>query len=251
MTPPALISVYNQSKRVTDADVQRMVAAVGKQLARDVAPVHGMVPAIEFLPAGGKPSVPGGAIAYIIDEPDQPGVLGYHYEDGNGVQTIKVFVNPSLDSGAQVLTGPECVSSVFSHEAIELTGDGPANKWADGPGSVSYALELCDAPQGYLYDIDGVDVSDFLYQAFFDPKAEPGSRLDHMGKITHPFATGAGGYQSTRTAGPYTQVFGSIGASHAEAAPGVHVHFGPDFPEWRKEGQLWKVAQKRGNRAKE
>jgi len=246
MTPPTLISVYNQSKRVSDADVQKMVSAVGKQLARDVAPVHGQVPAVEFVPAGGRPSVPGGARCDLIDEPDVPDVLGYHYEADDGTQSIKVFVNPSLDNGAQVLTGRECVAATLSHEAIELTGDGPANKWVDGPGGTDFSYELCDACQADLYEIDGVSVANFLYQAFFDPRAEPGSRLDHMGKLSRPFMTGRGGYQITRTEpGKVSQVFG---ATSAEAAPGVHVHFGPDFPEGRKAGQLWKAARKRGNR---
>lgn len=246
--PPTLISVINQSKRISDADVATMVEAVGKQAATHVAPYHGLVPAIEFVKQGGTPS-PDGCPCYIIDEPDTDGALGYHDEDSSGVPYIKVFVNPTLDNGGTVLEGPNAVSVTLSHEVIELIGDGPANKWVDGPNGHDFCYELCDAVEGDAYDVDGVSVSNFLLQAFFDPRASKGVKLDFLGKLHIPFGMTPGGYQITRTEpGKVSQIFASH--AHHEVSPGIHVHFGHEFPMWKRPSKLAKAQKKRGRGAR-
>jgi hypothetical protein len=246
-TPATLISVINRSSRVSDDDIARAVAAVGRQLGEHVSPFHGLVPAIEAVRTGDDPSE-GGCPCYILDKPDQAGVLGYHYEANDGTQMIKIFMNPILDdSGGTVLSSAVSLSSVLSHECIELALDGPANKWVDGPDGADYAYEGCDAVQSESYVIDGVTVSDFLLQAFFDPQAAVGSRYDYLGRLAQPFSMSPGGYQITRTEpGKVTEVYGQ----HARAAAGggVSVHFGPDVPEWRRAGHVWKASQKRARR---
>ena len=104
---PTLISIINQSTQVSDNDVSKRAEAISIQLSRDVEPIWGQVPAIEFVPKSGTPS-PGGTPAYIQDEPDIPNALGYHDENASG-PFIKVFVTPTLASG-------DTVSSVHSHE---------------------------------------------------------------------------------------------------------------------------------------
>jgi len=243
MTPPTLISVLNHSQRISNSDVAKMTAAIGKQLANDVAPFYGAVPAIEFVRAGGRPT-PGGVPCYIIDEPDIDGALGYHDEDDSGVACIKVFVNPTLDNGGSAFAGPNSVSVTLSHEVLELTGDAPANKWVDGPHGADFAYELCDAVEGDAYVIDDVSVSNFVLQSFFDPKAEKGAKLDFLGKVSRPFAMTAGGYQITRTEpGKVSQVFA------AHSVPSVHVSFGADFPAWKKVAKVAKALRKRGRGA--
>lgn len=247
-TPATLISVINQSKLITDQDVERMTAAVGKQLAQDVAPVHGMVPALEFVPHGGTPN---GAPCYIIDQPDVDGALGYHDEGADGVPYIKVFVAPTLENGGTATSGPNSVSVTLSHEILELVGDGPANAWVDGPDGSDFARELCDAVEGDSYDIDGVSVSNFVFQAFFDPKAQAGSKFDQLGKLSAPFTMTAGGYQIHRTEpGSVEQVF----AGHPrgmQVTAGVTVVFGTHFPPWKRPYKRRKAAarQKSSRRA--
>lgn len=230
-----LISVINQSERMTDEEVAKMVIAVSNQLARDVAPIWGHVPALEFVPRGGEPTRTfGAALAFITDKPDVDGALGYHDMTPLGVPFLKVFVDPILDHGGTTLAGAESVSVTFSHEVIELVGDASANLWADGPDGSDFAHELCDAVQGDSYELGGVAVSNFLYPAFFDPKAAPNSRLDHMGLLAEPFAMTPGGYQIHRTEpGSVDLLF----AHHPRAmtmARGIHVVFGPDFPSWKR-----------------
>ncbi len=238
-TPPTLISVVNRSARVTDADVARMVSAVGKQLARDVAPIWGQVPALEFVPRG---VVASGMPCTISDTPDEPGAAGYHDEGPDGVPYIKVFTFV----GAPTLVGSEALSVTLSHEILEVVGDSAANLWADGPDGADYARELADAVEGDTYAIDGVSVSNFVYPAFFDPKAQHGSKLAFVDTVIKPFTMSAGGYQIKRTEpGRVSQVFAALRGQPKRA---MHVEFGPAFPEGKKAAKLAKAAKRRGGR---
>lgn len=235
-----LISVVNASARAADADVQKIIAAVAIQLQRDVAPIWGQVPSLEFVARGGK-ATPGGILCTISDTPDAPGAAGYHDEGPNGIPFIKVFTF----EGAPALVGPEALSVTISHEILEVVGDAPANKWADGPGGFDYAYELCDAVEGDTYPIGGVSVSSFVYPAFFDPKAKASTQLSYLNTAKKPFSMTPGGYQIKRSEpGKVTQVF----ANHHPVKAGgrVFVEFGPAFPEERKAAKIAKAARRRG-----
>jgi hypothetical protein len=250
MTPTPLISLRNESTMVTDDQCGEMVRAIGEQLARDVAPIWGQVPGLEFVRKGQTP-LSGSAHCYIQDQPDVEGALGYHDEDEDGIPYIKVFCAPTLDNGGSVLTGADSVSCTLSHEVIELVGDGPANIWVDGPDGTDYARELCDAVEGDVYQVHGVTVSNFLYPAFFDPKATSGSKLDHLEKLRRPFAMTPGGYQIRRTEpGRVSQVFArhEPGAVHAVEG-GVFLVFGPQFPHWKRALKMRKAKARGLSRA--
>src|SRR6185437_12983234 len=49
-----------------------------------------------------------------------PGVLGFHTEDQGGKLWGVVAAKPELDNGAKVTTGDWSVSSVLSHEVLEM-----------------------------------------------------------------------------------------------------------------------------------
>lgn len=235
---PTLISVTNDSSTLSDEEVAAVVLAVGRQLAQHVAPIWGAVPAIEFVSKGGPVE---GCPCSISDTPDVADALGYHDEGPDGVPYIKVFVIPGNDWRV-----------TLSHEVLELALDAAANLWADGPDGLDYAREACDADQGGTYTIDGVSVSNFVYPAFFDPKAGPDEKLDYMDRLSRPFMTGPDGYQIVRTEpGRISDTFGMHldGAAHiAEAAPGLHLIFGSRYPESQKAHKIAMAAKKRGGR---
>ncbi len=230
---PTLISVTNESSVATDAEVKAAVAAIGKQLARDVAPAWGLVPALEFVPKGGTAR---GCPCVVSDTPDVQGALGYHDEGSDGVPFVKVFVVDGFDW-----------RTTLSHEILEVTGDAPASKWADAPDGSDYAYELADAVESDTYDVDGVPVSNFLYPGFFDRNAQPGEKLDHMGRLTKPFGMSSGGYEIRRTEpGQVSQTFANhlqLG-SMVEAAPGLCLFFGADFPEAKKVEKIARAAKR-------
>jgi hypothetical protein len=243
---PTLISVTNQSSRVSDDDVEKMVKAVGVQLSRDVTPTYGLTPAIEFVRKGGSPS-PNGCPCVVSDESDVDGALGYHDEDDNGVPYIKVFANPVLDNGGSVSKSALSLSATLSHEVLELLGDPAANRWADGPNNLDYAWELCDAVEGDSYEIGGIAVSNFVFPTFFDPRVEAVARLDFLDKLRAPFSMSPGGYQITRSEpGRVAQIFGAV--AHHEIAPGLAVHFGSAFATWRRQAKIERAKARRGKR---
>jgi hypothetical protein len=238
-----LISIVNESSRVTDAEIEHMVHALGIQLSRDVAPIWGQVPVLEFAPSG---VIPNGIVCTVSDTPDVPGAAGYHDEGDDGKPFIKVFTF----EGASSLVGPDALSVTLSHEILEVVGDAPANKWADGPGGADYAFELCDAVEGDTYEIDGVSVSNFVYPAFFDPKASKSAKLAHLDTIAGPFLMSPRGYQIRRTEpGHISQVFAARSeGEHAFVFPnGLGVLFGKDYPENRKSAKLTRATRRRGN----
>lgn len=247
---PVLISVMNQS-HLADSEVAAAIQALGKQLSQDYAPVWGMAPAIEFVPKGQKPS--GNVHAFIVDKvPEAPGALGYHDVDRDGSITgqkglgyIKVAVVPGYNW-----------TVTLSHENLELAGNPAANRWADATPTIDYAFEMCDAVEGDTYQIDGVEVSNFVYPAFFNPLATPGERLDHMQKLSQPFGMTPGGYQIKRTEpGEVSQVTKHhlnrqedirVAISSHESSSGrvVVVAFGSAYPEDKKDAKLAKTRRK-------
>lgn len=220
---PVLVSVINESSTVADADVARAVSAMGKQLA-DAAQVWGAMPAIEFVPRGGKS---GGVPCRIVDEIDVPDAAGYHDEGPDGVPYIIVLAEPGW-------------TVTLSHELLELGADSAANLWAYGNRGRLYARELCDADQGGEYEIDGVRVSNYLYPAFFDPNAQLSERLDRMDRVSDPLATQPGGYQIVWIVdqSKITDVFGEHAGRVHDLGDGKVVVFGEDFPDQKKDAKL-------------
>ena len=68
----------------------------------------------------------------------------------------------------------------LSHEALELVGDPEVNLLVQGPNpadatrTVFHWYEMCDAVQAETYDIDGVEVSNFVLPLYFTGGEEQG-----------------------------------------------------------------------------
>jgi hypothetical protein len=217
-TPQAMpIYIANKSTRVSDSDVQRMTAAVAKQVSDDFAEAWAIpVNPVTFL-AATDPAPTTGALLTVVDTPDQDGVLGWHTEGENGVVYGYVFAAPVLDNGGQALTGATyTVAATLSHEVLETIADPHVNLWATGPDGFVISQEVCDPVENSSYDIDGVSVSDFVTPAWFDAQAASDAQMDHLGKVSKPFQMDAGGYYVHFKGGKPTQVFGD------------------KVPEWRK-----------------
>ena len=152
------------------------------------------------MPAPGrKPQ--GNAIMTGLDAPTVPGAAGFHDETVKGQKRGFVFTNPTLDNGGTILRGSNSVSVTYSHEMVEMIGDGPCNRWADGPANadgvaLDYAIELADPVEGDSYDIDGVAVSNFVLPAWF---SGAGKVFDFLRRLRAPLSLDAGGYISYST----------------------------------------------------
>jgi hypothetical protein len=214
---PLQVVVTNKSTRVDDADAKKMTEAVAKQVKQDFSPAWA-IPAnsVTFQPSDAA-SPAGGAVLTIVDNPDQPGVLGWHTEGEDATIFGYVFASPVLDNGGEVLSGATyTVAATLSHEVLETIADPHVNLWATGPEGYVVSQEVCDPVENGSYDIDGVSVSNFVTPAWFDAQASAGTKLDHLGQVSKPFEIASGGYYVHFKGGKPTQVFGE------------------DVPEWRR-----------------
>lgn len=250
---PVYVKVSNESDAPgLDDAMPAIVQAYGVQLARDIAPEWGKVPAI------GTSNMPDAFPLLFKTASDEPGALGYHVDGA-----AYVFTADTLANGGTLYKGANSVSVTGSHELAETTADFAANLWADGPDGHDYALELSDAVEGDSYEINGIAVSNFVYRAWFDPSPLPGSKFDHMGTLSAPFTMSPGGYLIRRVeGGAVDQIFAKHAEIHGRRSarknvilmksrkPGhtIVVEFGPQYPEYRKNAKLQKTFAKRAAR---
>jgi hypothetical protein len=146
-----------------------------------------------------------GAWAIVfLDDADQPGALAYHDLTPDGLPVSKVFVKTTLDDN-------QSVSVSASHELVEMIVDPAINMYTSGPDpKTMYAYESADPVEEVTFKVNGMDMSDFVYPAYFEVFRKPGSvQFDHEKKVTKPFQILSGGYQIIFKNGRSSQVFGS------------------------------------------
>ena len=69
---------------------------------------------------------------------------------------------------------------------------------------------MCDAVEEDTFLVDGIEMSNFLHPAWFEPfKHPPGTKFDHLGLLKKPFTLRKGGYLIVKKKGEVSQEFGS------------------------------------------
>ena len=199
------ISVINHTT-IQDEEVQTVLRAVNRQLAEDFEPNWSFGGSLRLEgPVGSKPDsnsaaeLRGDAVMYLWDDSDVAGAIGYHDQNNRGIPYGFVFTEISKEIG-------EPWSVTLSHEALELVGDPEVNLLVKGPHpnpneqrEVFHWFEMCDAVQAESYDIDGVQVSNFVLPLYFTSEVEIGSRNDFLGTriggtTLQSFGVNPGGY---------------------------------------------------------
>ena len=254
--PSRRLYVTNQSTLVTTSEVKKMVAACNKQVRDHVAPAwNGERVVVEFagydLPTIQRKAPKGSWVIAILDNPDDPGALGWHSEDDQDHVYGEIFAKPCLEDGkSTALTGTYAVSSVLSHEVIETYGDQFCNQWTDTGRGFLVATELCDPVEADGYEIDGVQVSNFVLPEWFDAVTSPGEKFDYLGKCKAPFSMTPGGYWVQASTGSEQQKFGEVTkwlqdtGFDVRGHKGLELVFSPEMPKWRRD-----YKQQRGRNA--
>jgi hypothetical protein len=219
-----------------------MAAAISRQLIEDVAPAWRIsVPSVVAAPS--LPAAPHDAIIFSFVEKDEstPGAGGWHTEDQTGRIYAEVLISPYLDNGGSLMSGPNSISQVASHEAIETLLDPFCVLYALGPDSRFYPVEGCDAVQGFSYVKGGVAVSDFLLPSFFDAESTD-PHGDFLSKGAGPFKTSPSGYQAildpheltdaTEDASRVSLKRFSKAIGNADFDPKHVAEFGAGIPDW-------------------
>jgi hypothetical protein len=201
-----LISVINHTNgKISDEDVQVALRAINRQIREDYEPYWHIGGELRLEgKSGTKPSkqnladMRGDAVLYLWNAVDVEDALGYHDTNNAGVPYGFVFTELAKQL-------KEDWTVTLSHEALELVGDPEVNLLVQGPHpadaarTVFHWYEMCDAVQAETYEIDGVNVSNFVLPLYFTGGEEKGGRNDFLGrtyngKTLRSFGVNPGGY---------------------------------------------------------
>lgn len=187
------IAVLNRSTVADDPEVQRITAALQKQVSDDFSGAWGVNAELTFLPRGDTNGWQGKWNLVVLDTSDEANALGYHDLTPDGLPLGKAFAKTDQMVGSQL-------SVTMSHELLEMLGDPDINLLAPDENGRIYAYEDCDAVEAdeLGYEIDGVLVSDFVHPSWFVSSFAQvkGMRFDHGGHVSKPFELAKGGYIS-------------------------------------------------------
>ena len=199
------VSIANITPSIPAAEFRAAVHAVERQVREDFAPAWGMVADVRMaqVQLGTKPSPElkrSDVVVYVADSTTAANVgervLGYHFEQLNGVPFGVVFADIAQAAG-------EPWSSTLSHEVLELIADPEVNLLVAAPHpervdeSALRPYEVCDPVQADLYSIDGVAVSNFVLPLYFAALDSPAQVATNFLELPlDRFGVRPGGYYS-------------------------------------------------------
>src|SRR5215510_1155644 len=153
-----IIACFNQAKTPLGVDLDRLVGTMQTFVDKHVAPVWGtpakLVKTTGFLKKAWA--------VVFLDDADQPGALAYHDLTPEGLPLSKVFVRTTLQNN-------DLVSVSASHELVEMLVDPAINMMTTGPDpKTMYAYESADPVEALSFDIQGMQMSNFIYPSYFE-----------------------------------------------------------------------------------
>jgi hypothetical protein len=189
---PIRIAVVNHAKSetISEARLAKVVAALQKQIARDLAPAWGIAAELRLVPRGKTPPREAWWLT-LHDDSDRAGELGYHDLTSAGLPLGKAFIATACADSVPW-------SVVLSHELLEMLIDPYINLAAvirRPRAGLLFGYEICDPCRMDTYRIDGVLVSNFVYPAWFEShRPHRGTRFDHLQRVAKPLQLRPGGY---------------------------------------------------------
>jgi len=197
------ICLVNQSTMPLGVDLTKLAPALQSYINNYVGVLWNFSCNVVTAPKAGAGEWP----LLFLDTPDQPDALGDH----SLLQTPvgKVFVGPTISAD-------DSLSSVTSHELAEMMADPYTNTCIQMFSNNNFwAFEICDAVEETEFPVDGFQMSNFVYPAWFLAGNKMGggtAQYDYMKKCTAPGQLLPGGYISIFTNGKWSQEFGSDAA---------------------------------------
>jgi len=120
--------------------------------------------------------------------------LGYHDVTPDGLPKAKVFVKLAKKFGVSWTV-------TASHELLDMLVDPRVNLLTyteDKSEPRAYWLEIATPSQADAYKIDGVEVSNFVFPAWFESQRKPDTaQFDYLRLIHKPLEIRQGGYAGT------------------------------------------------------
>ena len=197
---PVRIACINKTRHFSlGVPFGKLTAALQKCYDRHFLPVWGF-PVKLYNTRKAKPT--DWQFIYMDDADDAKGTFGYHDLTIHGQPVSFVFLRT-------VLENRETVSLTASHELFEMVIDPIANLWAE-KGGTEFAYEMCDAVEEDVFLVDGLEMSNFVYPAWFEPFKHPRrTKFDHLGLLKSPFSMTKGGYVIVKRRGKVKERFAS------------------------------------------
>lgn len=187
------VAILNRSSAVDDEEAHAITTALQKQMS-DFREAWNIDAKLNFVPKNKTTGWENKWNLVLLDNSDQANALGYHDLTPEGLPLGKVFAATDKQYGAKV-------GVTASHELLEMLLDPYINLVVEDTNrGVFVAYEACDAVEAdeLGYDINGVQVSDFVLPDFFNPLAGSykGAQYSHLSNVHAPFQLAAGGYES-------------------------------------------------------
>ncbi len=183
------IAIVSETNQVNSSELQRIAGAIDKQAKRDFAVPWGISPSVN--PFASLDDVPTDYWPVIIrDDIGFEGAAGIHLDkDGQPFALVQSDDDWSLTASHEVL---EMLADPFGNRLV--AGKSPKR----GQGRVNFLVEVCDPSEAaqFAYTVNGVLVSDFYFNAFFDPVKSTGTRYSFTGALPKPRDIVRGGYLS-------------------------------------------------------
>ena len=229
---PVTIACMNKASVDLGVPFDRLTATLQKCFDQHFLPVWGY-PVKLYNTDTAKPS--DWQLVYF-DDADVANTLGYHDLTKDGQPVAKIFVKITLADN-------QFVSATACHELFEMVIDPIANLYAEGSDGTEYAYEMSDPVEEDTFEVDGIQMSNFVHPAWFEPfKHPPGTKFDHRGLLKNPFSMTKGGYMIIKKRGKVSEVFGSKAKERRFANEDRWDH----RSEYRKSnGKLIKLRKKR------
>lgn len=183
------VALVAQTQNIAFPNLTAVAAAIQKQVTRDVGPIWNLDATVDAFAT--LDEVPLGYWPVLIDDTIPYNAAGIHLNNDNGQPYALIAYSDDW-------------SLTTSHETIEMLVDPSGNRTTainspkPGQGRVLLLIEACDpseAPQ-FGYTVNGIQVSDFYTEHFYDPVKNPGVRYSYTGAITEPLQVLDGGYMS-------------------------------------------------------
>lgn len=183
-----LVTLKNLSSlAISQSELDAIAAALQIQVDRDLYPIWGRRAQVVAL--GADEAEPEVAWPIRILDDSEYG-LGVHLDQNN---------RPYAEVEA---TGEWTVTA--SHELLEMLVDpfgqtvamGPCIDPSQEPHYVRYLVEIADPCEVFAYTINGVPVSDFVTEDYYNEFAGPGASFDLLGRLGRPFEVPEGCYIS-------------------------------------------------------
>jgi hypothetical protein len=196
---PVTVACINKATVDLGVPFDKLTAALQKCYDEEFVPIWGY-PLKLYITDVAKPS--DWQFIYF-DDADTAGALGYHDLTQKGQPISKIFVKTTL-------ADKQLVSVTACHELFEMAIDPIANLWAEASDGTEYAYEMSDPVEEDTFPVNGIQMSNFVHPSWFEPfKHPPGTKYDHLGRLTKPFSMTKGGYVIIKKNGKVTQQYGS------------------------------------------